>query len=99
MDTKYLTQWAEAMPVKDCTTDTTTIFIENIISRFGFQKIPTSDQGTHFINEIVESLLNNFMIQHHKSIPYHPLANETIEAFNKILKKGLTKIVSAIKDD
>jgi len=39
------------------------------------------------------------MVQHHKSSPYHPEANSAVEAFNKILEKGLTKIVSANIDD
>jgi len=98
--TKYLARWLEATPVRDYTTDTAARFIfENIISRFGYPKSLTSDQGTHFINEIVESLLKNFMIQHHKSSPYHPQGNETVKAFKKILEKGLTKFISGNRDD
>ena len=70
--TDYLTRWAEATPVKDSMTDTTTRFIfENIISKFGCPKSLTSDQGTHFINTTIKSLLDNFMLQHHKSSPYY----------------------------
>lgn len=94
--TEYLTRWAEAAPVKDCTTDTPTRFIfECIISRFGCPKSLTSAQGMHFINETVASLLNKFMAQHRKSSLYHPQANGMVETFNKILERGLTKIVSA----
>jgi hypothetical protein len=39
------------------------------------------------------------MIQHHKSIMYHPQANGTVEAFNKIMEKGLTKVCCANQDD
>ncbi len=53
----------------------------------------------HFIIEIVSSLLKNFMVQHHKINLYHSQANGTVEAFNKILERGLTKIVSANKDN
>lgn len=86
--------------IKDCTIDTTTRFIfENTISIFGCPWSLTIDQGTHFINEEIASLLKNFMIQHHRSNSYHPQENGTFEAFNKILEKGLTKICSANRDE
>jgi hypothetical protein len=39
------------------------------------------------------------LIQHHKSSPYHPQANGTVEAFNKILERGLTKVCCANQED
>jgi transposase InsO family protein len=80
--------------------DTATRFIfENIITRFGFPRSLTSDQGVHFINITIATLTHEFLIQHHKSIPYHPQANGIVEAFNKIMEKGLTKVCCTNRED
>jgi hypothetical protein len=45
------------------------------------------------------TLTRDFLIQFHKRNPYHPQANGTIKAFNKILERGLTKVCCANRDD
>jgi hypothetical protein len=97
---EYLTRWAEAREVKDCSETTAMHFIfYDIITRFGCPKTLMSDQGTHFINKTVESLTKEFAIHHQKSTPCHPQENGTVEAFNKILETTLKKICSVNKDD
>ena len=77
--------WAEAAPVRYCSTDTAVTFIlQNIIIRFGCPLSITNNQGAHFISNTIKTLTREFMIQHHKSSPYNPEANGTIEALNKI---------------
>ena len=43
--------------------------------------------------------MREYMIDHHKSLSYHPEVNGPIESFNKTLTKGLTKIYNIDKDD
>ena len=57
--TDYLTKWAEAMVSAKSDAPTTTKFLyEHIFVRFGLPIEIVSDQGTHFINEVVRVLLH-----------------------------------------
>ena len=71
--TDYLTRWAKAAPVVDCTAATAAKFIfENIVTWFGCPRILMSDHGSHFINCTVKALKKELQVQHKKNTPYHP---------------------------
>ena len=51
------------------------------------------------MNEVVEFLLEEFLIVHHRSTPYHPQANGEAKSTNKTLCTTLTKIVEGTRLD
>jgi len=58
-----------------------------------------SDQGTHFINNTICVMLDEFAVHHQKITPYRPQAKGRVEAFNKFLENTLTKICNINRDD
>eukprot|EP00253_Pinus_taeda_P003425 PITA_03425 len=98
--TEYLTQWAEAQTVKDYTRAIAVKFLfEYVLTGFGCPKVLMSDHETHFLNETISALTEEFHVYHQKSMPYHPQANGMVEAFNKILENALTKVCNAQRND
>ncbi|MCO5581470.1 hypothetical protein L7F22_035355 [Adiantum nelumboides] len=92
--TDYLTKWVEALARTKNDAYTTAKFLyENIFVRFGLPIEIVSDQGTHFINEVIHVLLGEFLVTHRRSAPYHPQANGQAESTNKVLCTALTKVV------
>ena len=98
--TDYLTKWVEAKATPKNDARTTACFLyEYVFTRYGLPIEIVSDRGTHFINEVIHHLLDEFMVIHKKSAPYHPQANGQAESTNKILCTVLTKIVGTSRTD
>jgi len=72
---------------------------EYILPWFGFPNILISDMGSHFLNEKIVALLEEFQMYPQKSTSYHPQANEIVENFNKILENYLMKICNENRND
>ncbi|MCO5586510.1 hypothetical protein L7F22_040450 [Adiantum nelumboides] len=90
--TDYATKWAEVAPTKDCTAATVAKFLyQNIFCRFGCPLEITSDQGTHFVNDLLATMFHKYQIFHRKSCSYYPRANGQAESTNKVLLMLLRK--------
>ena len=72
-------------------------FIEkNLICRYGVPHHIVTDNGVQFQAE-TSKLLQRYGIEHHKSSPYRPQANEAVEAANKNVNRILSKMVKTYK--
>ena len=58
---------------------------EQVFTRYGLPIEIVSDQGVYFINEVIEFLLEKFMVVHRRSAPYRPQENGQAEITNKTL--------------
>ena len=67
----YCIKWVEAKALRDNMAVSTTKFLyECIWCRFDFPLEFISDEGTHFLNNIIQGLTHHYVVVHKKSTPY-----------------------------
>ena len=68
-----MTKWvgAKATPKNDAHTIAKFLY-ENVFTKYGLPIEIVSNRGSHFLNEVIEHLLNEFMVIHNNLAPYHP---------------------------
>ena len=69
----------------------------HIIYRYGVPHELISDRRAHFRGE-VDTLVQDYSIQHHRSSAYRPQTNGAVEATNKNIKRILRKMVETSRD-
>jgi len=96
----YLTKWPEAKAIPDATADSVAkFFYEDIICRHGCSKELVSDNGSAFISQMVEKLLQQHQVKHRLISPYHPQTNGLVERFNRTLCKAIAKYVQLVEEE
>jgi hypothetical protein len=60
---------------------------------------PLTDRGTHFVNEMLDSLCQQLGVRHKLSTAYHPQTNGLVERFNRTLCETLAKFANENKND
>ena len=88
------------MPIKDYTAATAAKFLfDNVVNRSRCLNILISDQGTHFVNQLIDELTEEFQFLHQNRTPYHPQASSDVEELYDILENALTKICIVQRND
>ena len=91
--TDYLTKWVETRALPDKSAASVAGFIyEDIICRHGAPIELLSDQGTEFLNQLVNGICHLFEVTHRVTTPYHPQTNGLTERFNRTLVNLLGKL-------
>ncbi|RDY00166.1 Gag-Pol polyprotein, partial [Mucuna pruriens] len=70
-----------------------------MMPRFGVPKALISDQGSHFCNRAMSSLLEKYGVVHRIATAYHPQTNGQAEVFNREIKKILQKLTNPNRKD
>ena len=94
----YFTKWVEVASYARLTVARVAKFIiSHIIFRYGVPHELISDRGVYFKGE-VDTLIQEYGIQHHKSSAYMPQTNGEVETLNKNIKRILRKMVETSQD-
>jgi transposase InsO family protein len=98
--TDYYTKWVEAKALRDNTAQSTAKFLyEYIWCRYRCPIELVSDQGAHFVNDVIRGLTEHYAVVHRRSTVYYPRGNGLAESTNKTLQTILRKIVEANRTD
>src|SRR6266498_3809975 len=90
----YFTKWPIAKALKEAMAKAVSKFIyQKIICEHGCSEVLQSDQGTHFVNRVIEDLTEKFRIKYRLSSPYHSQMNGLVERFNQTLCEKLAKLL------
>jgi len=69
----YVSKWVEANATLTNDSKVVIKFLKkNIFTRFGMSRALLSDNGTHFCNKPLESILKKYEVFHKVATPYHP---------------------------
>ena len=84
--------WLYALCKYDALTIATILWEHRSI--FKYYTYFTSDQGTHFVNHVVQELTTLLRIEHRFTPVYHPKANAVIERTNRTIRKAIKSLTS-----
>ena len=93
--TDVFTKWVEAFPLKTTVAETlASVFVNEVVSRFGVPSQLHSDQGANFCSEVINAMCRQLGIERSRNTAYHPQGNGQVERFNRTLESMLAKVVA-----
>ncbi|KAI3678548.1 hypothetical protein L6452_37844 [Arctium lappa] len=96
----YVSKWVEAVACTSNDAKTVVKFLQKqIFTRFGTPRALISDEGTHFVNNLLREVLEKYNINHKIATAYHPQTNGLAELSNREIKGILEKVVKPNRKD
>ena len=87
------TRTVELTARKDATAKSAAMSILEMVGRYGVPRMIQSDQGTQYVNDTIDALLEFFPSERRLTLPYRPQANGMVERSNQEVLKHLRAIV------
>jgi hypothetical protein len=75
------------------------VLYEHILTRFRCPLTIVTNQGTHFINDVIKYLADHFILRHTNFTIYYQKRNGQVVSTNKVFGILLTKLVNENKND
>ena len=92
--------WAIAIPTRSADAITTAIAFHDFwIAHYGAPEVLQSDRGSHFVNDLVDSVNTLFYVHHVKASAWHPNTEGKVERFNSVVEQMLRLWVHELPQD
>jgi hypothetical protein len=93
--TDIFSRYVVLRPLKSKEMEDVAAALWSIFAEYGLPKIMQSDNGTEFVNQVMQALTKLYGIEHRLITAYHPQANGAVERMNGTVIRMLRKHLNA----
>ena len=88
-------RWVEACPTAHNDHKAAARFLcKEVFPRFGMPDTISSDNGPHFVSQVIHQMFKQLCIKQKFGCVYHPQSQALVERANRVLKSKLAKIIA-----